>query len=68
LPVALVMCTTAMTRRARVQVASGRYKKQKVIQCAAMSREALFNKLTDAVARGYQVRPAMQPTHGPHAS
>lgn len=56
------------SKLARVQVVSGRYKKQKVVRVAGMSREALFNKLTDAVARGFTAAPAMQPRHGPHAS
>jgi hypothetical protein len=38
-----------------MQVVSGRYKKQKVVQFAGMSREALYNKLQDAVVRGFSV-------------
>jgi hypothetical protein len=47
-----------------LQVVSGQYKKRKVVQFAAMSREAVYNKLNDALAKGFAVAPLARPTSG----
>lgn len=39
------------------QVAKGEHTKRKIVSVAAMSREALFNRLTEAMAKGFVVAP-----------
>jgi hypothetical protein len=51
-----------------VQIARGRYQKHKVVHLARMSREAAFNKLTEAISKGFTVKAAMKPSHGPRAT
>lgn len=52
-----------LLRRASLSVVHGVHKKQKTVQFSEMSREAVYNRMVDAVRRGFTVE-ASHPSMG----
>lgn len=53
-----------LLRRSTLSVVHGVHKKHKTVQFAGMSREAVYNRMLDAVERGFTVGAAHPPIGG----